>query len=109
MIDDPPPWGCEIALRSAFVREFDEPHATPRGRRVLHSGAHGRHSRPNLHDAHEWDTRHGYARSVAEAVADWWLLGEADLGVMEVSYQGSNSARPPTVSPVPSAAVPAAY
>merc|ERR1712083_37563 len=49
-------------------------------RSVLMSGSYGRHSRPNLAKTQPNGTR-GYPRAVADAIADWWLLGEADFVV----------------------------
>lgn len=46
---------------------------------MLSSGSHGRHSRPRSSPS-QGSTK--YELSVLEALADWWLLGEADLGVL---------------------------
>ena len=69
--------GDNVALRNSLAAEFDE--TSIGGRAVLSSGSHGRHSRPRSAPS-QGSTK--YELSVLEALADWWLLGEADLGVL---------------------------
>ena len=69
--------GDNVALRNSLAAEFDE--TSIGGRAVLSSGSHGRHSRPRSSPS-QGSTK--YELSVLEALADWWLLGEADLGVL---------------------------
>lgn len=91
-----------IALRSRFISDFDDSRSMQSGRggpggetgdgrggvggetreggrAVLSSGSHGRHSRPSSL-AEQGEAR--YEASVVEAIADWWLLGEVDVGVL---------------------------
>ena len=85
----------QVALRKTIVNDFDESDLEG-GRTVITTSSHGRHSRPNVMrgpDAQDFKVarRHGthvplesakYHQSVVEGLADWWLLGEADLVII---------------------------
>merc|ERR1711933_152940 len=43
-------------------------------------GSRGQHTRPE--DEVKINTVSGYSHAVTEALADWWLMGEADLAIL---------------------------
>lgn len=86
----------ERVLRARLVADFDEGEAAIGGRRVLVTESSGMHTRRTavaglgVNQALSRDPR-AYAKGVAEAISDWWLLGEADLAVIG-SYKFPSSA-----------------
>lgn len=74
--------GDHAPLLRYLANEFGESASLEEGsgRVVMTSGSHGRHSRPNLAEKQP-KGKNGYPQAVAEAIGDWWLLGEADFAV----------------------------
>ena len=85
----------QVALRKTIISDFDESHIEG-GRTVVTTNSHGRHTRPNVmrgpdeqglfatknHGSHIPLESGKYHQAVVEGLADWWLLGEADLVVI---------------------------
>ena len=77
-------------LAAAIVGKFDERsrggsgsgssggNRTKQGRRVITTKNEGLHSAPKFKEQMGLDL---YGKGVVAALKDWWLLGEADLGV----------------------------
>ena len=89
------------AVRQALIDDFGEHigngsspgadgHAEePHSRRVVGSTSLGRHTRLGV--AREHASPAEYESSVRSALADWWLLGEADFGVLAPPLNSQNS------------------
>lgn len=80
------------AVNEEFTRQYDQTSgagvsaATTTGvgpsgrRRVLRTGSSGRHSKPDAASQHS--SLDAYGDSLRDALADWFLLSEVDIGVL---------------------------
>jgi hypothetical protein len=77
----------DLRLKRSFAEAFgEEPfESSGPGRRVLWVDTIPRNTKPRHAKLHH----NSYTQGVADAITDWWLLGEADIGLLGSSSCGS--------------------
>ena len=74
----------DASFADKFIERFDDSGGSSGRRRVVPGIGRGLHSAPTNQN------RKHNGSAVSEAIADWWLLGEADLGIVAPITSSSN-------------------